>query len=219
MTPTHLLIDLDGTLIDPAAGIVASFQRGLVAAGVDVLPAAQLDYVIGPPLRVSFPRAGVPADKVEIALNGYRQHYTAGAMLEAHVYDGIPAALATLKARGHALHVATSKPHVFARPILEHFALAHHFESIHGAELDGTRDAKADVIAHLLAEQSIDPRDALMIGDTPFDVIGARAHGISTIGVAWGHGGRKALADAGAAHIVDAPAALVEAVTQWTARA
>jgi phosphoglycolate phosphatase len=212
MSPKHLLIDLDGTLVDPAAGLVASFQRGLAAAGVAVLPAAELDYIIGPPLRVSFPRAGVPTDKVEVALSGYREHYTAGAMFEARAYDGIPDALATLKARGHVLHVATSKPHVFARPILEHFALAHLFESIHGAELDGTRDAKADVIAYLLAQQSVDARDALMIGDTPYDVVGAQQHGIATIGVAWGHGGRRALADAGAVTVIDAAHELVDAI-------
>jgi phosphoglycolate phosphatase len=218
MTPKHLLLDLDGTLVDPAAGLVASFQRGLVAAGVAVLPAAELDYIIGPPLRMTFPRAGVPDDRVEIAISAYRKYYSAGAMFEAHIYTGIPDALATLKARGHVLHVATSKPHVFAKPILKHFGLADNFDSIHGAELDGRRDAKADVIAYLLAQQSIDPGDALMIGDTPYDVVGAQRHGIATIGVAWGHGGRRALADAGAVTIIDAPHELVDAVARRTTR-
>jgi phosphoglycolate phosphatase len=201
----HLLIDLDGTLIDPAAGLVASFQHGLAAVGVAILPAAQLDYIIGPPLRSSYPRAGVPTDKVEVALKAYRQHYTAGAMFQATPYDGIDSALATLRARGHTLHVATSKPHVFAKPILEHFELAHHFASIHGAELDGTRDAKADVIAYLLAQQGVSARDALMIGDTKFDCLGAMAHGIPTIGVAWGHGSRAELESAGAVAIAEHP--------------
>lgn len=217
--PRHILLDLDGTLVDPHTGIVASFQRGLTAAGVPVLPAAELDYIIGPPLRVSFPRAGVSPDKVDAALEGYRRHYTAGAMFEARVYDGIATLLSEWRKAGYGLHVATSKPHVFAKPILTHFGLAQHFDSIHGAELDGTRDAKADVIAYLLATERIDPKAALMIGDTPFDVIGARTHGIKTIGVAWGHGSVASLHEAGAALIVNDAVALHAAVAKRTWRA
>jgi phosphoglycolate phosphatase len=199
----HLLIDLDGTLIDPAEGLVASFQKGLTAVGVRVLPAEALNFIIGPPLRQSYPIAGVPAARVDEALAAYRVHYLAGAMFQAAVYDGIADVLSELRGGGHTLHVATSKPHVFARPILEHFKLAQHFASIHGAELDGTRDAKADVIGYLLAQQGIAAKDALMIGDTRFDCIGAAAHGIPTIGVAWGHGGRADLVASGAAAIAD----------------
>lgn len=202
---THLLIDLDGTLIDPAEGIVASFQKGLAATGARVLAAEELTFIIGPPLRTSFPLAGVAERDVEAALEAYRAYYTAGAMFQAAPYAGIAEALVVLRARGHRLHVATSKPHVFARPILEHFALAQYFDSIHGAELDGRRDAKADVIAHLLSEQGVNPRDALMIGDTRFDCLGAAAHGIATIGVAWGHGGRADLEAAGAVVIAERP--------------
>jgi phosphoglycolate phosphatase len=201
----HILFDLDGTLIDPAEGLVASFQKGLAAVGVRVLPAAELGFIIGPPLRQSYPLAGVKEGDVEAALAAYRVHYQAGAMFQAAVYDGMHEVLTTLGARGHVMHVATSKPHVFARPILDHFELSQHFASIHGAELDGTRDAKADVIGYLLAQQAVAAKEALMIGDTRFDCIGAAAHGIPTIGVAWGHGGRADLEAAGAAVIAGHP--------------
>lgn len=201
----HLLFDLDGTLVDPAEGIFASFQKGLAAVGARVLPASELGFIIGPPLRHSYPLADVRDGDVDAALAAYRVHYQAGAMFQAAVYHGMADVLASLKARGHTLHVATSKPHVFAKPILAHFELTPYFDSIHGAELDGTRDAKGDVIAYLLAEQRVAAKDALMIGDTRFDVLGAAEHAIPTIGVAWGHGGRADLEAAGARVIAGHP--------------
>lgn len=209
----HLLFDLDGTLVDPAAGIIRSFRAGLTAVGLTPPPPETLHYVIGPPLRASFPMAGVPAQDVERALDGYRATYRAGAMFEAHPYDGIADALEYFVAAGFTLHVATSKPHVFATPILQHFALADRFAGVFGAELDGTRDAKADVIAHLLATQGIVPSEAIMIGDRKHDCIGAAAHGIPAIGVAWGYGGRDELTAHGAAAIADRPDDLQRVIT------
>jgi phosphoglycolate phosphatase len=214
----HLLFDLDGTLVDPAAGIIRSFRAGLTAVGLVPPPAETLHYVIGPPLRTSFPMAGVDGSDVERALEGYRATYRAGAMFEARPYDGIADVLARFASDGFTLHVATSKPHVFAAPILNHFGMAQHFAGVFGAELDGTRDAKSDVIAHLLATQGIAASTAIMIGDRKHDCDGASAHGIPTIGVAWGYGGRDELVRHGAAAIADRPDELLRLVATMATR-
>lgn len=203
-----LLVDLDGTLLDPAKGIVASFQSGLRAVGVPTHDAASLGWVIGPPLRVSFPKAGVAAGDVEAALAAYRETYRAGAMFQAEPYPGIETALSELTAAGHRLIVATSKPHVFAKPILAHFGLARYFAAIHGAELDGVRDDKADLIAYIIAHEAVDPARALMLGDRKFDCLGAARNGIRTIGALWGYGGAEELRAAGAMALADRPADL-----------
>ncbi len=197
-----LLIDLDGTLVDPAVGIIRSFQAGLQAVGAPHIAADKLLWIIGPPLRVSYAQAGVAAADVEAALAAYRATYRSGAMFEVTPYRSIADALTALGSAGHRLIVATSKPHVFANPILERVDLARHFSSIHGSELDGRNDDKGDLIAHIVATERVDTRRALMIGDRKFDCVGAAKNGIRSIGVLWGYGGEDELRAAGALALV-----------------
>jgi phosphoglycolate phosphatase len=208
----YALVDLDGTITDPRPGILGAYRHALGAMGLESPPPEQLLWVIGPPLRQSFPKLGVPEARVEEALEHYRGFYQAGAMFDAPVYEGIPAVFETLRGEGIRLVLATSKPHVLARPILEHFELDHHFHAIHGAELDGRHDDKGDLLAHILAEEGIDPTRAVMIGDRLFDVKAAQRHGIPSIGVLWGYGGHTELTEAGATHLCEAPHGLVEIV-------
>lgn len=213
--PGTVLFDLDGTIQDPARGIIGSIRHALSTVGVAAPDEADLHWTIGPPLRVSFPELGVPTQRIDDALAAYRERYRSGAMFDASVYDGIPAVLTDLAARGHRLLVATSKPHVFARPILERFGLDHHFAAIHGAELDGRNDDKAHLIASMIEAHRLAPTNAVMIGDRRFDVLGARANEMSAIGVLWGYGSQQELAAAGAHALAMAPAdipALVEAL-------
>src|SRR5690606_22484543 len=110
-----------------------------------------------------------------------------------------------LRGLGARLIMCTSKPHVFAKPIMERFGLAERFAAIHGAELDGTRDDKAELIAHIIATEGVDPKRAVMVGDRKFDCLGAARHGIATIGVLWGYGTAEELTEHGAAHLAQSP--------------
>ena len=86
--------------------------------------------------------------------------------------------LTTLSQSGQRLFVATSKPHVFATRIVEHFGLRHHFEHVFGSELDGTRVDKSDLLAYALKIAAVDPAKTLMIGDRSHDMVGARNNGM-----------------------------------------
>jgi phosphoglycolate phosphatase len=210
----HILVDLDGTLIDPKPGILGSIRYALQALGVPAPPLEELAWAIGPPLRTTFPLLLGDALRTEEAIALYRDNYRNGAMLEAVVYTGIPQALEMLCAAGCRLIMATAKPHHFARPIAAHFDLARHFAGIYGPELDGTRDRKADLIAHIIAQERIDPASALMIGDREHDVLAAARNGIRTIGVTWGYGSTAELTAAGATTLCTSPQALAGAVLE-----
>ncbi len=205
-----ILFDMDGTLVDPRPGLIGSVQYALARLGHAVPPAQELLWLIGPPFRVSFPRLLGSPDRVEEAIGYYRESYVGGAMLDAIVYDGIPEVLAALRAAGHRLIVATSKPRHYAQPILEHFGLAAHFHAIHGPELDGTNDHKADLIAHIVRHEAVDPENALMVGDRAFDVVAATRNGIRTLGVTWGYGSLEELT--GASGLCSSPRELMAAV-------
>lgn len=201
----YALVDLDGTITDPRPGIIGAYRHALTEMGIEAPPEEELLWVIGPPLRQSFPKLGVAESHVEAALEHYRAFYSAGAMFNAPVYDGMPEAFTALRAAGVTLIVATSKPHVMARPILAHFGLDGHFHAIHGAELDGRNDDKGDLLAHIMAEEGVDPAEAVMIGDRKFDILAARRHGIANIGVLWGYGGEAELNEAGADRLCATP--------------
>jgi phosphoglycolate phosphatase len=206
------LFDLDGTLTDPKTGITRSVQYALDKLGQPVPDADALAWMIGPPLIASFTKLlGGPEDAPE-ALRLYRERFGVTGLFENEVYEGIPALLRDLRERGIRLFVATSKPHVYARRILDHFDLSQFFSEIYGSELDNRNADKRDLIRHILDQERFDPVQAVMIGDREHDAIGAKANGLASIGVTWGYGSRQELLDAGVACLVDAPQDLAEPI-------
>ncbi|SDO89165.1 phosphoglycolate phosphatase [Klenkia soli] len=202
---TLTLFDLDGTLVDSAPGIHASIRVAAAELGLPEPTADQLAAMVGPPLQDGFAAAlGVPEADVDRAVAAYRAHYTAGAMLDAPVYAGVPDLLVELRARGERLAVATSKPAEFARRILDHVGLLDAFDSVHGATLDGRVRHKHQVVGLALAQHA-DGTGPVLVGDRAQDVVGARAHGLPCVGAGWGPARPGELAQAGAAVVVDEP--------------
>ena len=206
----NILIDLDGTLTDSKRGIIACIRHGLRSLGYEAPDESHLVKYVGPPLLQSF-RAMLPPDKIseaERALAAYRERFVAVGMFENDVYAGIPDALRALRDRGARLFVATSKPEVYAKRILEHFELAQFFEAIYGSELDGRLTEKTDLIAHVLAESRLNRADTWMIGDRKHDALGAVANGVRPIGVLWGYGSHDELMSAGVETLLAVPGEL-----------
>ena len=211
MTKKAIFFDLDGTLTDSGEGIINCAVLALEHFGLPVPSREAMRVFVGPPLDQSMIRHGVPADKVQEAIDVFRGRYRTVGKFENFPYPGIREALETLKAQGHRLFVATSKPEVLANEVLDHFDLSRYFEQIAGATLDGSRSHKADVITYLLGLTG-DVGQTIMVGDTAFDVLGAAQHGISTIGVSWGYGEVADMENAGAiaiAHSMEEMVALI----------
>jgi len=202
-----VLLDLDGTLTDPFEGITASIAHALERLDAPSPPPESLGWCIGPPLAESF-RVLLDTDdeaRVAHAIGAYRERFADVGLFENRLFPEIPGVLEALARRGCALFVATSKPRVYARRIVEHFGLDGHFRAVHGAELDGTRAAKAALIEHVLEVESLVPEASAMVGDRSHDVLGARANGVPAIGVLWGYGTRGELSGAGADAICEHP--------------
>ncbi len=200
-----LLVDLDGTLTDPAEGIVGCFRLALEALGKTAPPAADLAWIIGPPLRGCFAEVLGPEGDPEEALKAYRSRYSVAGLFEAIVYEGVDDTLAELRAAGTRLFLCTAKPIVYAERILRHFNLDRHFEGAYGDDLDGRFQDKADLVAHILEREGLEAADCCMLGDRKHDVHAASRHGIPTIGALWGYGGLNELRDAGAAVLCETP--------------
>lgn len=200
---THIYFDLDGTLTDPYDGITRSILFALEHFDVPSPGHAKLAGYIGPGLRDTF-RDLVGAANAEHALALYRERYSQIGWRENTPYDGIHNVLESLAAAGHTLFVATAKPHVFARKIIEYFKMAKYFTAIYGSELDGTRGDKTELLGWAIPQYSADQR-TIMVGDRIHDIVAARNNKMDAIGVAYGYGSVDELAGAGAGCIVYKP--------------
>lgn len=204
-----IFFDLDGTLTDPKPGITRSIRYALQKMEqVDIPTEDELTWCIGPPLRSSFVKM-LGEDSADRAVSLYRERFSEIGLYENRVYDGIDEVLTTLRRSGHRLFVATSKAHVYADRIIDHFGLRPHFSYVFGAELDGTHSDKSHLLAHALKETGVDPAKTLMIGDRSHDMVGAGKNGIKGIGVLYGYGSRDELIGAGARHVCATPAEIL----------
>ena len=200
-----ILFDLDGTLTDSAPGIIRSVQYALNKYGIEAKD-EDLRAFIGPPLVHSFQnRFGFDHEKALEAVGFYREYFTAGGMFENSVYPGIEELLRKLKRDGRRLVVATSKPELFSRQIIEHFGLEKFFDFIGGAAMDESRATKTEVLAYVLETLRADPETAVMIGDRRDDMEAAASLGTDRIGVLYGYGSKEELMKAGAKVFAETP--------------
>lgn len=180
-----MLFDLDGTLTHPAVGITRCVAHALQELGHPPLPHEELLRFIGPPLHGTFAALGL--DPLA-AVAAYRDRFASTGIFENDLVPGMVDVLEALS--GTPLAIASSKPEVFVRRIADHFGIAHHFVEQVGAELDGSRTDKAEVVGEALRRLGLaGGADVVLVGDRVHDVDGALAHGLTAIGVAWGYAG------------------------------
>ena len=200
-----IFFDLDGTLTDPKLGITRSIQYALERLGREVPQQDELTWCIGPPLHGSLVKLLGDNDLADRALLLYRERFGEVGMFENAVYAGVETTLAALADGTRRLFVATSKAHVYATRIIAHFRLDSYFEQVFGAELNGTRADKTELLKYAIDTTGIDPAEALMIGDRSYDIVGARNNGLRAIGVLYGYGSRDELIEAGAHSLCASP--------------
>lgn len=203
----YLLFDLDGTLTDPKEGICTCVQYALASFGIEEPDLDKLEPFIGPPLKDSFMNFyHMSGEQAEAAIEKYRERFRDTGIFENKLYEDIPEMLQALNSRGMFLAVASSKPTVFVRRILEHFKIDKYFKVVVGSELDGTRTNKDEVVQEalrqLFGEKPVDKTKVYMIGDRRFDVEGAHAIGVEAVGVTYGYGSMEELREAKADYIV-----------------
>jgi phosphoglycolate phosphatase len=200
-----VLFDLDGTLTDPYAGISRSFAHAMAALGRPLPDDYDYRPSIGPPMRIAFGLlCGDDEDEITRGIAFYRERYATIGLFENVVYDGVRDMLHRVGSAFRLL-VCTSKPHEFANRILTHFDLAGAFDAVYGAEFDGTRSNKAELMAWLLEREHLAPRDAIMIGDRSHDIVAARTNGVAHATAGWGYGTPEEWTAAGCAHVFAQP--------------
>lgn len=199
------LFDLDGTLTDPAEGIINAVQYTLARYGIHGTPREELLYFIGPPLAESFADLlGCDAAEAQQAVAIYREYFSDRGIFENTLLPGAPEMVRAVRTAGYETAIASSKPEVFVRRIADHFGITDLFDCITGSRMDGSLVKKNDVIAETLRRMAASSEDdIIMVGDREHDVCGAHLCGYPAVGVLCGYGDRAELEAAGAEYIAD----------------
>jgi phosphoglycolate phosphatase len=188
-----VLFDLDGTLTESGPGIMSCVQQTMEQLGIPVPPQQVLRTFIGPPMYQSFSQTcGLSEQESEQAVATYRKFYENGGIFNNSVYPYALQLLQNLRQAGAVLCVATSKPKVQAERVVQHFGLAPLMDFVAGP-VGGAehQSSKAQLIGSCLNRFSMQPQQAVMIGDTRFDAEGAHLSGVDFIGVLHGYGTRQ----------------------------
>lgn len=212
MRYSHILFDLDGTLVNSEKGITNSVAYALSAFGINIEDKSVLRPFIGPPLLESFMKYyDFSKEEAKRAVEEYRVYYRKNGIFENELYPQIKDVLLSLKEMDCELWLATSKPTVFAKQILENTAISQFFSQVVGAELDGSRDSKESVIGYALQNANIsDTSNFLMVGDRFHDIVGAHAHGINAVAVLYGFGSPEEFHQYHADYIIQSPSQLLQ---------
>lgn len=185
-----VLFDLDGTLIDSFEGIAKSAQHALQKFGIYEEDLQKFRPFVGPPLIDSFQKwYGLSKEQAIEATEYYRERYRPIGLLECSLYPGVENCIRTLKQDGYLIGMASSKPEEFCRRILEHFGILELFDDVVGATFDRRIDTKEQVLNEVLRRWCDIPREEMcLVGDTMFDLEGAKLIGIDCIAVRYGFG-------------------------------
>jgi phosphoglycolate phosphatase len=209
---THILFDLDGTLTNPRLGIGNSLKYALRQMQIDGYSEKILDKFIGPPLQHGFKSLfGLNDRNTELAVQHFRTYFGDRGLYENEPYQGIKEMLEELHFSGKKIYIVTSKLEKFARIIMQHFELDKYFDDLQGAEATGEHSGKGQLIAELLERNRIVASSSVvMIGDTHYDLVGAKENNISSIAVSYGFGSNENLASNNPDYLVDSVEELAE---------
>ncbi|MBV8357347.1 MAG: HAD-IA family hydrolase [Deltaproteobacteria bacterium] len=204
MAITTILCDLDGTLVDSRRDIALAFQHAWRSViGGNPPDASTIAQHIGKPLAEMLSELGgmLSPSLLSTFLTAYRRTYS---RLGARLTLPYPGVIFTLEAlSAFTLGVVTTKESEQAEIVLRRFALFPFFQHIQGGTLGLRLKPAPDTILAALAALHCGPAHALMVGDTPADVLAGKAAGTMTCAVTYGFGVREALLQCAPDYIID----------------
>lgn len=202
-----VVFDFDGTVADTAQGIFESVQYAMRKLGLPQAAENTLRRFIGPPLPYSFRQfVGLSDDVADQAVLFYRENYGTEGKFKLFFYDGIPELLRSLRCAGVRTCLASAKPDRFIQQILDHFNARDWFDCAQGMPMAEQSSDKSGVILDVMNRVgATDRQRVLMVGDTKYDMRGAKELGVAGLGVLYGYGTAEELLDSGADYIVRTP--------------
>lgn len=184
----HIIFDLDGTLSDSREGIYNAAIYMSRELGLPPPTDHQFANLIGPPLQQGLKDVfHLEGKRIDLGVKSFREYYGERGLYENAIYPGIQSLLQLLLERGKRLYVATAKLEPYARKVLGNFGILDLFSDIAGADYNGLKAGKEELVLSIMQRNGIsDPDAVVLIGDSRYDIHAASAVGIDSIGVAYG---------------------------------
>ena len=209
---THIIFDLDGTLLNTIDDLADAGNHVCAAHGWPTHSVERYKRMVGngiPNLVSRFTPDGLSKEELDAVLSEFSSYYNAHKEDKTAPYSGISELLAGLKEAGARLAVLSNKAHNLAGPVVEHY-FPGIFDAIQGALPDAPLKPDPTLLRALMECIGAVPETTLFVGDSDVDVRTGKNGGLTVCGVLWGFRGRAELLDAGADHIVDAPEEILE---------
>lgn len=205
MSFSHILFDLDGTLTNPRLGIGNSLRYALRQMHIDGYSDEILERFIGPPLQEGFKmHFGLNEQLTSLAVEHFRTYFGEKGLYENEPYEGIHELLEELHLAGKKVYLVTSKLEKYAQIIVRHFGFDRYLDDLQGAEYSGKHSSKGQLIAQLMERNHLVPSASIvMVGDTHYDILGAKEQAISSLAVAYGFGAPETLSSYSPDFMVD----------------
>ncbi len=209
-----VLFDLDGTLIDSIDLILASYRHTLKAHGFPNVEDGEWLRGVGRPLRVQLGAWARDPEELEALVRTYREYNLAHHDRMVRVFEGVPELVRTLRARGHALAVVTSKTREGAHRGLQLAGIQREIEVLVCADDVVHPKPHPEPVTRAVERLGVEPRRALFVGDSIHDLRAGRAAGVLTAAALWGPFGREDLEAARPDFWLEAPTELLELVKE-----
>lgn len=205
---SHVIFDLDGTILNTLEDLAAAGNHTCEAHGWPTFAVDEYRYKVGNGMLKLVERF-MPAEYAgdgrmfEQTLAEFRAYY--GEHKEDHTapYAGTIEMLDRLRAAGVQLAVLTNKDHVSAAPLIEKYFGSERFALVQGRIDAFPPKPEAPVTLHVMEELGANPATTLYVGDSNVDVLTGHNAGLKSAGVSWGFRGRAELEAAGADYVVD----------------
>nr|WP_272871367.1 HAD family hydrolase [Agrobacterium tumefaciens] len=187
------IFDLDGTLVDTAADLIASLNHTIAVAGLAPVTYEDITHLVGQGARVTIKRAfalretELPEAELEPLYERLITHYRAEMPGESRPYPGIINTLDALSEAGITLAVCTNKTEILALPLLEKLGLTRYFAAITCGDTFSFRKPDARHILGTIEKAGGDSRRSIMVGDSVNDILAARNAAVPSIGVTFGY--------------------------------
>jgi len=212
----HIFFDFDGTIMNTSEGVFAGFDKVREYFNIELEDKSIYNTMIGPPLYESFDRVfNLKGSDLEKGIEIYHDYYTPIGVYKCKLYDDVVPLIKTLKAAGKKIYVATSKPEVYAHQLLQKFGIDQLFDYVGGTDMEGVRRDKIDVIRYVMDKNNLNEvkNSCLMLGDTHYDIDGAKLAGLKSMGILWGFGSEASLRESGADFIAKDAAQVADILT------
>ncbi|MDE6669532.1 MAG: HAD family hydrolase [Muribaculaceae bacterium] len=210
-----VIFDFDGTLADTRESIITTMAETMRVLGRPDADAEMMTSMIGLPLKEGIRRAARIEDEkaLDDAVTLYRKIYKDTAPHTIKLYPGVKKTLATLAAEGYRLAVATSRGKESLKQMLETMVIDQLFTVLKADEDVINKKPAPDMVRDILSELNCSPADAMMVGDTSFDIEMGKSAGVRSCGVTYGNHNRFQLIEAGADYVIDSITEIIPLLT------